>query len=156
VNHSLDSLADAVNAWCDRRSVRPANGQASTELTVRTLRYYRTVNLLDTPTTGGGQGYGERHFLQACAVRVLQAQGLPLSRIQALLFGRSDGELREVVQAADSIAPALSEPFPFATQAAETWHTWALAPDVMLVSRGSGMRPTPTQIEAIQKILRSQ
>ena len=153
--HTLDSLADAVNDWCDQHQVRPANGQAVTELTVRTLRYYRTVNLLDGPMSGGGQGYGDRHFLQACAVRVLQAQGLPLSRIQALLFGRSDDELQQVVKATDTFAPPMAEPSSFAARE-ETWHTWPLAPDVMLVSRGSGMRPTAAQIEAIQQIFRSQ
>lgn len=154
VNQTLDALADAVNAWCDERHLRPANGQAATELSVRTLRYYRTVNLLDAPLAGGGLGYGPRHFLQACAVRVLQAQGLPLSRIQALLFGRSDDELQSVLDSVDGGgAPSLPEPSAFPTQG-ETWRTWPLTPDLMLVSRRQGLSLSAAQLDAIKQILR--
>jgi DNA-binding transcriptional MerR regulator len=82
-----------VNAWCHERGLRPANGQAARDLSARTLHYYRSSGLLDPPETGAGRGYGQRHFLQLAAIRILQAQGLPLSRIQQLLFGRSDEEL---------------------------------------------------------------
>lgn len=153
MEHTLDTLADQVNAWCDEHRVRPANGQASTELTVRTLRYYRTVNLLDAPTSGGGQGYGARHFLQACVVRVLQAQGLPLSRIQSLTFGRSDAELQAILDAAKGGTDQLPEDLRI-PMTPETWHTWPVTPDFMLISRRPGLHLTPAQLEAIQQILR--
>ena len=88
----IQELAERVNAWCRERELQPANGQAASELSARTLHYYRSAGLLDAPESGAGSGYGQRHFLQLAAIRILQAQGLPLSRIQQLLFGRSDKE----------------------------------------------------------------
>jgi DNA-binding transcriptional MerR regulator len=152
--YSLDSLADAVNAWCTQHRVTPANGQAATELSVRTLRYYRTVNLLDAPASGGGAGYGERHFLQACAVRVLQAEGLPLNRIQSLLFGRSDGELQSVIDAAAKGTVELPSPnqAPLPAQP-ESWQTWPLGSDFLLISRKPGVHLSPEETAAILDIL---
>lgn len=151
MQHSLDSLADQVNAWCAKRRVTPANGQVGTATTVRTLRYYRTVNLLDAPTAGGGEGYGRRHLLQACAVRVLQAEGLPLSRIQSLLFGRSDDELKTVLDSVKTGAHQLPASAPM-TQP-ETWQTWPITPEMMIVSRRPGQQLTAAQLAAIAKII---
>ncbi len=153
MEQSLESLASEVNAWCDKRRIRPANGQAATAVTLRTLRYYRAVNLLDAPTSGGGGGYGKRHFLQACAVRVLQAEGLPISRIQSLLFGRSDKELQAVVEGAAASLPTAPES-PSFTQP-ETWQTWPVTPDVMIMSRRPGLHLSPAQLAAIQQIINS-
>jgi|GEM_PF-3783113 len=87
----VDLLADQVTAWHALHRIVPSNGQVATN--VRTAHYHRTLGLLDAPTEGGGKGFGERHFLYACAVRLLQSERLPLTRIQSLLFGRSDEEL---------------------------------------------------------------
>lgn len=154
MNVTLEALADSVNAWCDQRRLRPANGQAAAELSVRTLRYYRTVNLLDGPVSGGGAGYGKRHFLQACAVRVLQAQGLPLSRIQSLLFGRSDADLQTVLNSVESQSLDLPDRAPASAYGQpEAWKAWRLSPDFTLICHGSGEAPTAAQIDAIQQIL---
>lgn len=149
---SVDQLAERVTTWCNRHRIVPANGQVAIATNVRTLRYYRTLGLLDAPSEGGGSGFGERHFLQACAVRVLQAEGLPLTRIQSLLFARSDAELQGILDSATSRQPApLSESVPM-TQP-ETWQTWPLTPELILVSRRPGFHLTSDQIQAIQKIL---
>jgi DNA-binding transcriptional MerR regulator len=118
------------------------------------LRYYRTLGVIDAPTEGGGTGFGERHFLQACAVRVLQAEGLPLTRIQSLLFGRSDVELQSILDSVTTGQPAtLTESAPL-TQP-ETWQTWPITPELMLVSRQPSFQLTSGQIQAIQQILQS-
>ena len=75
---TVAQLAEAVNDWCDEHKVAPASGQAGQRMTERNVRYYRTLGLIDPPLVGGGMGYGEKHFLQLIAVRLLQAQGLPL------------------------------------------------------------------------------
>lgn len=151
---SVEQLADRVTAWCAQHRVVPANGQVATETQARTLRYYRTLGLVDSPAAGGGQGFGERHFLQACAVRVLQAEGLPLSRIQSLLFGRSDDELREITESAASGGIALPDA-PAPVVQPETWQTFPISPELMLVSRRPGFHLTTDQITAIQRILES-
>ncbi len=151
MNWSLDLLAETVNTWCGTHQIQPANGQAASEMTVRTLRYYRTVNLLDPPTAGGGSGYGERHRLQACAVRALQAQGLPISRIQTLLFARSDEELQQIMDAA--VAQTGTLPEAPSAPAPETWHTWPLTTEVMLLSRGTPLQITSAQAAALKEIL---
>ncbi len=84
-------MAAAVNGWAGTNEVFPISGQASREVTVRNLRYYRSLALLDGPVEGGG--YGPKHFLQVAAIRLLQARGLPLDRIRDLLYGRSKQEL---------------------------------------------------------------
>lgn len=155
MSFSVEEMAARVTAWCARHSVVPANGQVAIATTVRTLRYYRTTGLLDAPTEGGGSGYGERHFLQACAVRVLQAEGLPLSRIQSLLFGRADEELRGILSSAErGSSPDLPDLPPAAafTQP-ETWQTFPLSPDFLLISRRPDFHPTASQLQAIQAIL---
>ena len=55
---TIQELAEAVNAWCRDREVQPANGQAASELSVRTLHYYRGSGLLDAPESGGGADTG--------------------------------------------------------------------------------------------------
>lgn len=64
----------------------------------RLIRYYTTLGLLDRPAELRGRTayYGDRHLLQLLAIKASQAQGLPLTEIQALLAGRTDSELQEV------------------------------------------------------------
>jgi DNA-binding transcriptional MerR regulator len=148
---TIQELAEAVNVWCRDRALEPANGQSASELSVRTLHYYRSSGLLDAPESGAGRGYGRRHFLQLKAIRVLQAQGLPLSRIQQLLFGRSDEELKQIAASIGKTVPGASyvRPHPLASQ--ETWTTYPLNEQLFLVAR-DGTRLSAGQIEAIRAI----
>ena len=131
---SAQQLADSVNQWCDEHSVLPANGQAGEQMTVRNIRYYRTLGLLDGPGIGGAQGFGEKHRLQLISIRLLQAQGLPLSRIQQLLFGRSLEELKEIenrgLAELEDTRVAVFRP-----SADESWNMMPLNDEFMLVSR---------------------
>jgi DNA-binding transcriptional MerR regulator len=149
---SHDELVTRLNDWCLQHKVAPANGQAAETVSARTLRYYRTTGLMDAPLSGKGQGYGERHFLQAAAVRVLQAQGLPLNRIHALLFGRSDADLRRVMK--EGIASAASVPSRSTAvfHAPETWNVLPLDEDWMLVSRRGALVSADT-MEKIRQLL---
>src|SRR4051812_16202973 len=90
---SLEELSDRINAWCGEHAIQPANGQAGVAVSERNIRYYRTLGLVDAPDGGG---YGEKQLLQLTAIRLLQAQGLPLRRIRDLLYGRSLEDLREI------------------------------------------------------------
>jgi DNA-binding transcriptional MerR regulator len=131
---TVEQLADAVNLWCEQHRVVPANGQAGNCITERNVRYYRSLGLLDAPMTGSGGGYGEKHRLQLIAIRVLQAQGQPLSRIRLLLSGRSLEDLREIEEhglAEPEAAPVTS----FRPPAAESWAMTALDEEFLLISR---------------------
>jgi DNA-binding transcriptional MerR regulator len=79
----------------------------------RTVRYYTTLGLIDRPRIEGRQArYGERHLLQLLAIKALQAFELPLAQIQQRLYGRSDAELKGLV---DSLAEqARAAPAPVA------------------------------------------
>jgi DNA-binding transcriptional MerR regulator len=148
---TIQELAERVNDWCEERGVRPANGQAASDLSARTLRFYRSSGLLDAAESGVGRGYGQRHFLQLAAIRILQAQGLPLSRIQQLLFGRSDEELEQIAQSARKVASGAVDlrHQPFSSH--ETWTTYPLDERLFLVARDRRVLST-SQIEAIRKI----
>jgi DNA-binding transcriptional MerR regulator len=131
---SADELAEAVNDWCDEHGISPANGQTGERMTVRNVRYYRTLGLIDAPALGGGQGFGEKHRLQLIAIRLLQAQGLPLSRIQELLFGRSIEELKQI-EKKGLVEMAEAGFNGFRPGLHESWSVAPLNEEFMLVSR---------------------
>jgi len=141
VSFSIEELAQIVNDWCDEHGVSPASGQSGERISVRNIRYYRALGLLDPPLLGGGQGFAEKHRLQLVAIRLLQAQGLPLQRIQELLFGRSVEDLRRIEE--QGLAEIEQNAFqPFQPSASESWRMTPLNDEFMLVSRrGRSLAP---------------
>src|SRR5215510_9004952 len=132
--HTVEQLAEAVNSWCLEHEVAPASGQAGERMTERNVRYYRTLGLVDPPLAGGGIGYGEKHRLQLIAIRLLQAQGLPLNRIRDLLLGRTLDALREIEKRglAELEKAAVTV---FRPTSSESWMMTPLDEDFLLVSR---------------------
>jgi hypothetical protein len=89
--------------------------------------------LLDAPT-GAERGFGEKHRLQLVAIRLLQAQGLPLTRIHQLLFGRSLEDLRTVERKGlGDLARVSATPAELAP--GELWSMTPLTEDFLLISR---------------------
>jgi hypothetical protein len=148
---NLQKLAQAVNDWCAERGFVPASGQAAENLSERSLRYYRSLGLLDGPKTGEGS-YVERHFLQLAAIRVLQSRGMPLRRIQELLYGRTDANLRELLTRARQEHRQVATMPPFAS---ESWNVIPLEGSFALIGR-DGARPTAAQVAAINRILQKK
>jgi DNA-binding transcriptional MerR regulator len=148
---TIQELAGTVNAWCRDRALQPANGQTANELSARTLHYYRSVGLLDAPESRAGRGYGRRHLLQLKAIRILQAQGLPLSRIQQLLFARSDKELEQIAESAGEIDPGTANVHTRTFNSKETWTFYPLSERLFVVAR-KGAHLSTSQLEAIGKI----
>jgi hypothetical protein len=148
---SLQDLAEAVNDWCADKGFTPASGQAAENLSERSLRYYRTLGLLDGPQAGEGT-YGERHFLQLAALRALQSRGMPLRRIQELLYGRDNANLRELLTRAKREQQPVATMPPFS---AETWNVTPLEGSFALIGR-DGARPTAAQVTAINRILQKK
>jgi DNA-binding transcriptional MerR regulator len=131
---SAEELAEEVNQWCQRHGVVPASGQAGERMSERNVRYYRALGLLDPPESGGGKGFGEKHRLQLVGIRLLQAQGLPLNRIQELLFGRTLEELKRIEnQGLQELTQ--SQTLAFHPSANEFWRVTPLDEEFMLVSR---------------------
>jgi DNA-binding transcriptional MerR regulator len=141
--YSLEELARTTQEWCDRFAIRPANGQVGEELTERTVRYYRTLGLLDATPGRQLREFSEKHRLQLQAIRIYQAQGIPLRRIHEELYGKSEAELLEFSRRAERqlqpAEPTLEGPAP-----TEQWSVAALTDDLMLVSRQG--RPLPAAL----------
>ncbi len=103
--YHLDQLTTRVAEEIGRLGMEQSNGQVASVPDGRTLRYYASLGLLDKPVEVRGRRaiYGERHVLQAVAVKALQAQGLSLGEIQLRLNGRSDAELRALLARPDGV-----------------------------------------------------
>lgn len=153
VDYSLVELAAAVNQWCTEAGLEPANGQVGETLTERNIRFYRTTGLVDAPTAGGGRGYDERHLLQLTAIRILQAQGLPLRRIRELLFGRSLAELREIRTRGQAEARTARAAAP-AFVPGEAWQLVPVTADLAVLHR-PGLRLTPEKMRQLRLLLES-
>jgi DNA-binding transcriptional MerR regulator len=144
----LEELVSRVQAWCAQHGVRPANGQAAETISERTIRFYRTMDLVDPPVGGTLGGFTEKHRLQIIAIRLLQAQGLPLRRIRELLYGRSFADLREIerrgldtIESVSLPAMKLAEP--------EQWVVMPLNEEYLLVCR----RGHPLPLEVLRKMV---
>jgi DNA-binding transcriptional MerR regulator len=97
----LEELSERVARELDGRGLLGAapDARVAAAPDARTVRYYTTLGLIDRPRIEGRQArYGERHLLQLLAIKALQAFELPLAQIQQRLYGRSDAELKELVE----------------------------------------------------------
>ncbi len=146
---SIESLAERANVWCREHRIAPISGQAGEVVTERNIRFYRTTGLVDAPEGGG---YGEKHLLQLIALRILQAQGLPLRRIRELLFGRSLAELREVQKRGVAEARSLASTRTPMPAGDELWRMIPLGDDFLIVSR-RGSTISPEQCAAVIRAL---
>lgn len=152
----MEELARAVQDWCEEHKILPANGQAAEEITERNIRYYRTLGLLDPPIGNYAKTFSEKHRLQLIAIRLYQAQGLPLRKIRDELYGKSLEDLVALEKQATKLgrkAPPIAVAFAPAA-ASESWSVVPLTDEFLLVSRQN--RPLPRSvIEKINQLLRS-
>lgn len=151
-SYSVVELAEIVNAWCSRHHVSPVSGQVGESLTERNIRYYRSLGLIAPPKAGRGKGFGSLQRRQLVAIRILQSEGLPLRRIQELLFGKSEDELAEIEErwlkekgeAQAELGGAVSDP--------ETWQTMPVNDEFLLISR-RGRQIDSDTMRAIRELL---
>jgi DNA-binding transcriptional MerR regulator len=97
---TLDELANEVQTMLGGRGLleAQADGRISPAPDPRTVRYYTTLGLLDRPEIVAREArYGRRHVLQLCAIKSMQAAGLPLADIQARLYAKTDSELEAFI-----------------------------------------------------------
>jgi DNA-binding transcriptional MerR regulator len=140
--YTLEQLASSVRDWCDSHPIRPANGQVADAISERTIRYYRSLGLLDAPPGAYLRAFTEKHRLQLLAIRIYQAQGIPLRRIHEELYGKSETELREFVRKAE-IQLRQAPPRFEASSASEHWGVNALTDDLLIISRQGRSLPLP-------------
>jgi DNA-binding transcriptional MerR regulator len=154
--YTTEELAQAVRDWCDKHRMTPANGQAAEDITERTIRYYRTLGLLDKPVGSYTKTFSDKHRLQLIAVRVYQAQGIPLRRIRDELYGKSEEDLMEFEKLAAKQGKAAAQyAGPFEPPAAgESWAVAPLNDGFMLLSRDGRQLPRQV-IERINEIISS-
>jgi DNA-binding transcriptional MerR regulator len=154
---TVEQLATAVQEWCREHHVSPANGQAADEISERNIRYYRTLGLLDPPLGNYAKTFSEKHRLQLIAIRIYQAQGLPLRKIRDELYGKSLDDLVALEnQVAKQGGETLSAPKSFAFQsAAEAWSVVPLVDEFLLVSRQNRQLPRAV-IEKINQVLQER
>ena len=97
---TLDELANEVQSMLGEKGLLKAQADAriSPAPDPRTVRYYTTLGLLDRPEIVAREArYTRRHVLQLCAVKAMQASGLPLAEIQSRLYARTDAELEALI-----------------------------------------------------------
>jgi DNA-binding transcriptional MerR regulator len=76
------------------------DGRVSDVPDARTIRYYTSLGLVDRPFIEARQAYyGKRQILQLLAIKALQTRHLPLSEIQARLYGKTERELESILKA---------------------------------------------------------
>jgi DNA-binding transcriptional MerR regulator len=64
----------------------------------RTIRYYTTLGLLESPSTVNRQArYNRNHVIQLSTIKALQAESLSLAEIQKRFFGKRIEELEQVL-----------------------------------------------------------
>lgn len=153
---TLEQLARAVQDWCEQHRVFPVNGQAAEEITERNIRYYRTIGLLDPPIGSYTKRFTDKHRLQLLAIRLYQAQGLPLRKIRDELYGKSVEDLVALEKQAtrrgkQAIPIAVEFQLPVAS---ESWSVVPLEADFLLISRQNQQLPRSI-IEKINQLLRS-
>ncbi len=139
--YSLEELAQNVQDWCESHGAQPANGQVAEAVSERTIRYYRTLGLLDAAPGAYLRTFTGKHRLQLLAIRIYQAQGFPLRRIHERLYGKSEAELREFVRKAGRQLEQVTAPFE-AVAPAERWGVVPLTDDLLIVSRQGRSLPT--------------
>jgi DNA-binding transcriptional MerR regulator len=139
---SLEELAEAVQSWCEKHRVYPANGQSAEEISERTIRYYRTIGLLDAPQGNYTKTFTDKHRLQLIAIRVFQAQGLPLRKIRDELYGKSLEDLAQFEKQARTRKKVATGSQAFAPMvASENWAVVSLDKGFLLVSRENRVLP---------------
>jgi len=149
--YTLEALAKNVQDWCESHGIQPANGQVAEALSERSIRYYRTLGLLDAAPGAYLRTFTEKHRLQLLALRIYQAQGFPLRRIHEQLYGKSEAELREFVRQAGRQLELVDTPFA-AVAPTERWGVVPLTDDLLIVSRQGRSLP-PHLIRRLQATL---
>jgi DNA-binding transcriptional MerR regulator len=148
--YSIAELADAVNSWCKQHDVAPLHNRVGEFVTGRNIRYYQGIGLVARPVNSSGRGFTDLHRLQLIAIRLLQAKGWSLDRIQAALAGRTEAELRQIEE--NGVQHLQYSPAASTRASAGDWVVVPLSDDLLLLSRGR-LDLTPAQRQRVLDLL---
>ena len=113
---SLDEMVAVANAFLPEFlpavEDRPDSaGKVREEVNARLVRHYLSQGLLDENTREGREArYGFRHLLQLLLVRRFLIEGYPAAVIGKLIAGKTDAELRALLQGGTSVSAAPANP----------------------------------------------
>jgi len=80
---TIDELCDLVNAKLEDDAVVPSDSRATSIVTPRNVRYYRTLGLMSAPTRAGGRSdYNSTHLDEVLRIKRAQANGTSLSDLK--------------------------------------------------------------------------
>lgn len=114
------------------------------------LRRFKSVGLIDSPTTASNGTYGIRQVKQLATLCILQAKGVPLSEIQTALWGRSNDDLDKL--SADALAEIVGQGRITFVARAEKWTSHILTDHFTLVAK-NGCEPSVEQLTEIHRIV---
>lgn len=95
----VTEFAEAVEKIIASLNIRQERETVSAVPDERTIRYYLAQGLIEPPDEKEGTKsvFGYIHLLQLAAVKVLQAEHLPIRKIQELVPGKSEEELETLL-----------------------------------------------------------
>lgn len=95
---TIEELARRVAEALASTGTTQTKRQVSEAPTVRTIRYYADLGLLDAPSARHGLWamYGERHLVQLLAIKRLQADGLSLDEVRARMAAAGPRQLQQL------------------------------------------------------------
>lgn len=80
---TIDELCDLANAKLRDDDVVPSDSRATSEVTPRNIRYYRTLGLMSAPTRVAGRSdYNSAHLDEVLRIKRAQANGTSLSQLR--------------------------------------------------------------------------
>lgn len=142
---TIEELVHRANWLIQQEGLIVPSGRVNSELSLRSVRLYTTLGLLDRPILRGRTGYySTRHLLQLLAVKRLQAEGLSLVEIQNRLLAMPDEELARIAGvSAEQVKAAYFPPVEEAPRRARAF--WRVAEPVRVME--AQPEPVPIQVK---------
>jgi DNA-binding transcriptional MerR regulator len=145
---TIEELVRRANEVFQQQELVAPNGRVREIVSLRLVRLYTTLGLLDRPVLRGRTGYyGMRHLMQLVAIKRLQSEGCSLAEIQNRLLALSEEELAQVAHLPETFSSA-SEGILSSSRRLPTRAFWrvaeAPAPEAVMESQPS-QQPLPVE-----------
>jgi len=173
---TIDELCDLVNAKLEDDAVVPSDSRATSIVTPRNVRYYRTLGLMSAPTrVGGRSNYNSTHLNEVLRIKRAQANGTSLSDLKRAneISGIIERQEQAVIRSranpvanflpsfvsnfsspgeSDMLDPVHSVTGPLEAKNVGQRFGWSVRIGGVTLS-GEGARPTSDQLQKITEVL---